>query len=142
MRRLDIGRETDRHLIEQKTKEGNPFAALSSAQYNLVYFYASYFDRGNFWFLEKEELLAVVEEAEDHLRIKEILGDTDRPLTEIVDHLADRCGRRIVLGFTPKDTGEWTSVPLHEADSNLFLFKEKENPFLHHRLKFPDLSHA
>lgn len=63
-------------------------------------------------------------------------------MEKVISALMNERTKKVVLGFTPKDTLSYKESILHEEDTTLFIRSNKETPFDRERIMFPILSHA
>lgn len=144
MRKMDMASESDRKLLYEKYALSNPFSALTvERNTGLLMFYCAQFMKDDVYYLPQYDLAVVAQYYRDKLKCCDIFGSTDAALQEILSVMAKENTHEVVLGFTPKDKGDFSFKEAKEENNTLFWRSKKENIFCNDtRLRFPLLSHA
>ena len=105
--------------------------------FELIMFYC-----GNFlesYYSEELGVVVVGEVDGDELIIYDVFGKTDVSLDRVVEEFAPGEVKRVVLGFTPKDSNGYTIEAIDDDDEALFVLKGR---VFEEGIRLPLLSHA
>lgn len=142
IRQMDMAQKQDQQLLYEKAKEGNPFSEIQMQnRENIMMFYALLFEKENIYFLEEEQLAAVIERKGSRLFLKDIFGRTTEELDQVIRKIAWP-GEEVVLGFAPKQKQGFRETECHQEDTTLFVLDSGTNLFEEYRTRFPVLSQA
>lgn len=122
------------------TRAFSPLTALRNT--GLVMFYATSFQKDNFYYIPHLDAAVFAEYKNDTLHLNDIFSPHTIALDAVVCAMARPNTNHLVLGFTPPDTKSYRCVPYHEADTTLFVRTKNESIFDAHKLMLPILSHA
>lgn len=78
----------------------------------------------------------------DTLYLQDIFSPSEVDIDNIIKALTNKEMKTVVLGFTPNDTSSYCVNLLQEANTTLFVMKDKEDLFQNNKLMFPVLSHT
>ncbi len=84
----------------------------------LYMFYLSQFMQENVFYISECDTYAVAETEDDTLILHAVIGNGD--IDQVISSFGDKI-RRVVLGFTPKDTSGYEKSEVHEDDTTLFV---------------------
>ena len=143
VRRLDMSLDSDRQLLLDRYKLSNPFSAFSMEENpGLLMFYCLQFLKDNIFYIEQYEAVVIAETKDTNLLCYDIFCPMGVSMDAILSSVASANTESVVLGFTPKNIGDYQVSKLNEANTTLFLLGNKENLFNDNRLMFPLLSHT
>lgn len=143
MKKLDMSKGKDRDLLKNYYEKSNPFSALPMLDnYGLLMFYCSAFMKDCVFYCEDFDAIVVAAQNEDTLICSDIYCDNYKSLLDILSSISGANTNRVILGFTPKDTSEFTVSAIEHEGDTLFILKTKENIFAQNKVVFPSLSHA
>lgn len=141
--KLDMSLENNRKLLVEKVSNSVAISKLSMLKNpGLIMFYCTSFMRGDVYCLEEQDAIAIAEFDGDTLCLQDVFSSSRVDLDKIIDSLASKKVKKVVLGFTPYETDGYCVNLLHEEDTTLFVMKDKTGLFKDNRLMFPVLSHA
>jgi GNAT superfamily N-acetyltransferase len=138
-RKLDGTTEEVRKLLLRLT--GNAKTVSKYSMFHnpyLVMFYLTAPMAECIYYCEELDLAAVVEYEEKCMIVVDLLGTKDINPDEVIASLLDQSERKVLLGFTPKDTTSFQCDLLQEPDTTFFV---KGNNFINQG-RLPVLSHT
>lgn len=142
-RKLNMETTSDRNLVLEKYKKSNPFSVLSMENSNgLIMFYATSFMRNNIYYIDDYDAIVIAEFDGQTMFCNDIFCTSHLTIDSTLAPIIKQDTRKIVFGFTPKDTNNCDVALLKEDNTTLFVLQNKENIFQSNKLMFPVLSHA
>ncbi len=143
VRKLDMSNENDIELLLETYKKSNPFSSLPMEENEgLLMFYCTQFMKENVYYIKESNAIVIAEHENETMLCYDIFCDKDESMEQLISFVAKENTKNVQLGFTPKQTHNYTSSLFKEEDTTLFVFADKENIFGEHQLMFPLLSHA
>ena len=143
VRALNIDNTEDLALLLRCYQASNPFSALSMEKNTgLLMFYCSSFMKEDIYYIDAYDTVAIATFNEDTMILHDVFGESKASLEDIINVVARKSTKTVVLGFTPENREGYNSSILDEEDLTLFIMKDKENIFKKHEIMFPTLSHA
>ena len=141
--KLDMSLNHNRELVVKKIKSSIAISKLSMLKnVGLVMFYCISFMSNNIYYLREEDVIAIAEFQGDTLYLHDIFSSSEVNLDDIIKALTNKEVKKLLLGFTPKDTDSYSVDLLNEDNTTLFIMEGKENLFKDNKVMFPVLSHA
>lgn len=141
---LSARSDSDMQLLRRLFAKGNPFARFAMAgNEGLMRFYAEQFLCGGLRWLPEADMAVILEEDGDTATIWDCFGSGAAPLAEVLAAVIPPEARRVRLGFTPADPAGFSTQPLKEDDTTLFVRGHAlAEQLASARLMFPLLAHA
>lgn len=140
-KQLEVSNTDDRNLIFQTVSNTFPHSKVSMVNNpSLVMFYCTSFMKDSVYYINDYDVVAIADYHNDTLYLHDVFSTRDIPLDNIIDALAKEQTKKVVLGFTPKDTSSYEINLLKEEDTTFFVKAIKENLLKNSRL--PILSRA
>ncbi len=145
IQRLDLTDTTDLQCFQHYLKNGSTACRFDTRSYGLAHFYC--YANPAFGFAESVYLiptlqtLLIAQQEEGDLLIHQAYYLKDNQLNQAFNALADTQTNRVVLGYTPTDTG-YTYNPYKEEDLTLFVSPTLTTYFKDHLTMIPLLSHT
>lgn len=143
VRKIDMNHKKDKELFKtiiENTKIFSKFTVLNNK--NLVMFYCNSFMKDNIYYIKEYNAIVIAENGKEIIYILEVFGTKDIDLESIINKVATKNTRKVVLGFTPLNTVLYDEKVLNEEDTTLFIMEGKENPLELYNMMFPVLSHT
>ncbi|WP_445383065.1 GNAT family N-acetyltransferase [Robiginitalea sp. IMCC43444] len=142
IRKLNMDDSNDVELLVRAIRTAVPIARLSVLQNEaLIMFYCLSFMKNDVYHLPNKQAVVIASFDGDTLYLNDVFSPEAVALEEIIDSMAHRAIRKLVLGFSPKDDSGFEKCLL-VPDDTLFVFKEQAANFRQWQLRFPVLSHA
>jgi GNAT superfamily N-acetyltransferase len=142
IRKLNMDDSNDVELLVRAIRSAVSIARLSVLQNEaLIMFYCLSFMKNNIYHLPNKQAVAIASFEEDTLYLNDVFSPEAVALDEIIDLMAHRAIRKVVLGFSPKNDNGFEKCLLI-PDDTLFVFKEQAANFKQWQMRFPVLSHA
>jgi predicted N-acetyltransferase YhbS len=143
VQKLRMNNEKNIHLVLKKFEQGNPFSAFYMAEnQGLLSFYCMGLMKENIYYSPKYDVVIIAESEDAKTRCYDILGETDRELSDVLGEISSGVEDEIVLGFTPLSTTDFICQKHIEDDTTLFLYCSDNCLFKTDKLMFPIISHA
>lgn len=143
VKKLDMSLTKDKEFLLGKYAQSNPFSALQMIDnVGLLMFYCSQFMNNNVYYVEKCDAIVIAEYRNDSLLCYDIFCSKDKELNDILSMMAIESTKKVLFGFTLKQSYGYKISQLKEEDTTLFILGGNENVFAHNQLMFPLLSHA
>lgn len=141
--KLDMSLVSNRELVVEKINCSVPIAKLSMLKNpGLIMFYCTSFMMDNVYYLREKDVIVIAELDGDTLYLQDIFSSSEANIDDIIKSLTNKEVKKVVLGFTPNDSGSYCVNLLKEEGTTLFVMKDKEDLFKNNKLVFPILSHA
>ncbi|WP_055670010.1 GNAT family N-acetyltransferase [Desnuesiella massiliensis] len=141
--KLDMSLNHNRELVVKKINDSIAISKLSMLKNaGLVMFYCTSFMSHNVYYLREEDVIAIAEVQGDALYLQDVFSSSEVDLDNIIKELTNKEVKKVVLGFTPNDSGGYDVDLLQEDDTTLFVMEGEENLFKNNKLMLPILSHA
>ncbi len=141
--KLDMSLVSNRELVVEKINCSVPIAKLSMLKNpGLIMFYCTSFMMDNVYYLREKDVIVIAELDGDTLYLQDIFSSSEANIDDIIKSLTNKEVKKVVLGFTPNDSGSYCVNLLKEEGTTLFVMKDKEDLFQNNKLIFPMLSHA
>lgn len=109
---------------------------------SLIMFYCTSFMSQNVYYIKALDAIVIADFIDDTLYLNDVFCLRDVPLDNIIAAMVNKEIKKIVMGFTPKDTTSFDSMLLKENDTTLFVIEDKLQNFKNKEVMFPVLSHA
>lgn len=140
--RLNIDKKEDEKLLCDKIINSIPHSKLSMINnLDLIMFYLISM-KDSIYYIEKYDNVVIADNEGDTLIIYDIFGENEADLNTVINSIATKDTKKVVLGFVPKDDSSYECKLFKEEDTTLFVLNGAENIFANNKLKFPSLSHA
>jgi len=141
--KLDMSLVSNRELIVEKVKSSVSTSKLAMLKNTgLIMFYCTSFMMDNVYYLREKDVIAIAELDGDTLYLQDIFSSLEANIDDIIKSLTNKEVKKVVLGFTPKESDSYCVNLLKEEGTTLFVMKDKEDLFQNNKLIFPMLSHA
>lgn len=141
-RKLDCASQKDINLVVEKTRgyyREEAFAALDNT--SLVMFYWQDLFADSLYYIEALDTVVIFDTEKDKLYIHEVFGEAE--LGEIISTLIKDNVKEVILGFVPKEQGEYEISSFNKKDTTLFVSKKEMKELIEgEKLMFPVLSHT
>ncbi len=139
---LDMTDTKNKELLHKEVKTSFHYSKISVVDNtSLVMFYYISFTTQNVYYIKKYDAIVVATFHDTILHIHDIFSKKEIPVDAIIEAMSYKKIKKVVLGFTPKDTEQYDESPL-EPDDKLFILDDKRELFKNARYRFPMLSHA
>lgn len=133
----------DQEILTQLVKGTLPLAKIHTQNNSsLVMFYWMDFMKESIYYIEEYQVAAICEYDEEVLYLQEVFALEEIELKQVINALMKEETKKVVLGFTPRDTEGYEVCLVKEEDTTLFIKEGKENVFRTGKVMFPVLSHA
>lgn len=141
--KLDLSLEASRQLLLDKIPNSQLFSSVCMQNNpGLIMFYCTSFLKDCVYHVPAYDAIAIASYTEDTLHLHDIFCAQDVSVHDIIRDMVDTAIKRVVFGFTPKNTSNCSVQLLKEEDTTLFILKHEEQPFINNKAMFPVLSHA
>lgn len=140
--KLDMTSSESNDLVLSYGNNGNTnskFTMLNNS--SLIMFYLTSIFAENVYYLEKWDVLVVLQYEADTLTLIDIFSLRPFSIDELLPYLTTPETKRIQLGFTPKDKSSYDEKIL-EPDDVLFVMDDRHDLCKSENFMFPLLSHA
>lgn len=139
---LDMTATENKELLYKKVKTSFNFSKISTVDgTSLVMFYYTSFMTQNVYYLKKYEAIVIASFHDTVLHIHDIFCEKEISIDLIMASMTYQKIKKVILGFTPKDTTPYNETPL-QPDDKLFILDDKWEVFKNVKYRFPMLSHA
>lgn len=143
VRKLNLEDEEDKEIFTNIIKNTVSFSKLyEKDKFNLIMFYCMDFLKNSIYYIKDLNVITICDYSGDEVLIQDVFALEEIALEKVISALMNERTRKVVLGFTPKDTSSYKESILHEEDTTLFIRSKKETPFDRERIMFPMLSHT
>lgn len=140
---LNMWDEKNRSLLLDMINGSVHFAKLAMAgNPSLILFYCTSFMKENVYYIKELDAIAIAEFQDSILYLMDVYCKREILLDDVIEAMANKDIKKVVLGFTPKNTKSFDIDLLHEEYTTLFVMKDKMDIFNNNRMRFPSLSHA
>lgn len=141
--KLNMSDEKNRDFLLNKIDQSFHFSQLSmNDNASLIMFYCTSFMDQNVYYIKEFDAIVIAEFNDSVLYINDIFCEREVSVNDIILSLANKEIKKVVLGFTPKDTKLFDETLLKQEDTTLFILDDKWGLFDNNRIMFPILSHA
>ncbi|MDO5517721.1 MAG: GNAT family N-acetyltransferase [Clostridium sp.] len=141
-KKLNMDYKNDRDFLCKKILSSSVNSKLSMINgTDLIMFYCISLMKENIYYFKDIDTIVIAEVEGDNLIIDAVYSDVEADLDNIIERIADKNTRRVILGFTPKHTSGYNSEPYHEDDTTLFVLGGS-SVFRENKIKFEPLSYA
>ena len=141
--KLNMSDEKDKDFLFNKVNQAFHFSQLSmNDNASLVMFYCTSFMDQNVYYIKAFDAIVIAEFNDSILCINDIFCEKEIVLNDIILSMINKEIKKVILGFTPKDTMLFDETVLNQEDSTLFILDDKWCVFDNKRIRFPVLSHA
>ena len=145
VQRLDLTDITDLQCFQHYLKNGHTGCRFDTRSYGLAHFYCyanpAFGYAESIYLIPELETLLIAQHEEDDLMIYQAYYLKDNLVDQAFNALADAQTNRVVLGYTPIDTG-YTYNPYKEEDLTLFVSPALITYFEEQPTMIPLLSHT
>ncbi|MBU5484470.1 GNAT family N-acetyltransferase [Clostridium sp. MSJ-11] len=143
IRKMSMDDDKDREIVCNMVRSTLPFSKVSMRNnLSLIMFYCTYFMRDNIYYLEDYDGVVICDFNEEVLYLQDVFSRKEIKLDSIISAVITEKSKKVVLGFTPKDSSSYEKSLMNEENTTLFIKVGKDNPFKSGDLMFPVLSHA
>ncbi len=143
IRKLNIDDDNDRNTIIRILNNRKSLAKLDNINNtSLVMFYCIDFMKNNIYYIEEYDVIAICEYNKNEMILLDLFSDKDMNLEKIINALIKNDTKKVVLGFTPKDSSLYKEELINDENDTLFIRSKKDTIFNEKKLMFPLLSHA
>ncbi|MHB8075940.1 GNAT family N-acetyltransferase [Desulfosporosinus fructosivorans] len=141
--KLDMSLDESRELVVNKINSSISMSKLAMMKnVGLVMFYCTSFMSDNVYYLRGQDVIVIAKLDGNTLYLQDIFSSSEVDVDNIIKALTNKEITKVVFGFTPKDTSNYSVNLLREDDTTLFVMKDKGDLFQTNKLMFPILSHA
>ena len=141
--KLNMSDEKDRILLFNTINGSVHFSQLAMHDNaSLVMFYCTSFMNQNVYYIKALDAIVIADFNDNVLHLNDVFCRSNVPLDDIIAAMVNKEIKKIVLGFTPKNTASFEETLLNEEDTTLFIMKDKSDIFKNRKIMFPVLSHA
>ena len=138
--KLDMAKAEDVALFKSYYEKGNSFSAFEVKNgFALEMFYCGGPYSENVFYIKEYDSVVVAETDENTVTCLDIFGGQGYSAEEIMSVFG--C-KKLVMGFTPKDTHGYETAVINDEDTTLFVYKNGENIFADSQLLFPLIAHT
>ena len=109
---------------------------------SLVMFYCIDFMKDNIYYIEEYDVIAICEYNENEMIILDVFSHKDIDLEVIINAMIKDNTKKVLLGFTPKDSYLYREELINDDNDTLFIRCKNGTIFEREKLIFPLLSHA
>lgn len=143
IRKMNMDNKEDKDLVYNMACNTIPVSKISMKNNpSLIMFYCISFMRDSIYYIEDYEAVVICDFNEEVLYVQDIFTTKEVNLDKIINAMMNERTKKVVLGFTPKDSFGYEKRLVNEEDTTLFIKMGKDNPFKREELMFPVLSHA
>ena len=141
--KLNMEKGEDVALLLKRYQRGNPFSRLPMLHSEgLLMFYCAQFMKDSIYDCQDLGAIVIADFEGETMTCYDIFGGNEADMLPILHQMAGSRTKKVVFGFTPKETDGMQSSLRQENDTTLFWYSSKECIFNGNRLMFPILSHA
>lgn len=141
--KLNMSDEKNRDFLFKKVNQSLHFSQLSmNDNASLVMFHCTSFMDQNVYYIKEFDAIVIAEFDDSVLYINDIFCEREVSMNDIILSMVNKAIKKVVLGFTPKDTKAFDETLLKQEDTTLFILDDKWGIFDNNRMMFPILSHA
>lgn len=141
--KLDMFLNSSRQLLVDKIASSQTLSSVTMRNNpGLVMFYCTSFLKYCVYYVPAYEAIAIASYTEDTLHLHDVFCAQNVSLDDITNEMVDTRIKKVVFGFTPKDTSNCSVQLLKEEDTTLFVFHQQDELFINNKAMFPVLSHA
>jgi GNAT superfamily N-acetyltransferase len=141
--KLDMLNKKDRNFLFDTINGSLKFAQLAMHDNaSLIMFYCTSLMKENVYYIKHLDAIIIAEFKDDTLFLNDVYCKWNVSLDNIIEAIANKETKKIVLGFTPENTSSFDNTLLQEEDTTLFVMKDKLKIFNNIKIMFPVLSHA
>ena len=141
-RKLNIFNPNDYEVLKRCYNLSNPFSVLQvKNNWELLMFYCMFVLKDNVYYIEQYDTIVIAEYDGENMICYEMFCPTCISLNDILSAMIDEKTTRVVFGFTPIDKTKCTVELLDAENTNLFVYKGKENIFEDKQQMFPIISY-
>lgn len=143
LEKLDMADDKDREFLVNKINKASHISKVSMRDNSyLVMFYCISFMDHNVYYIRELDAVVIAEFEDDKLIINDIFCEKEITLDNVITAMGNNSVKKVILGFTPRNTAGFNEIILDEEDSTLFILDDKWNIFARERFRFQVLSHA
>ncbi|WP_414705309.1 GNAT family N-acetyltransferase [Pseudobacteroides sp.] len=141
--KLNMSDEENKNFLFNKVNQSLHFSQISmDNKASLVMFYCTSFMDQNVYYIKRFDAVVIAEFNESILYINDIFCEKEVLLNDIILSMTNKEIKKVVLGFTPKDTASFDATLLKQEDTTLFILDDRCGIFDNKKIMFPILSHA
>ncbi len=141
--KLDMSSANNRSFLVNMINSSKSYSQLSmQGNASLVMFYCTSFMAQSVYYIKALDVIVIADFDDSILYLYDVFSMKDVPLDDIIAAIVSKEIKKIVLGFTPKDTTSFDITLLKEEDTTLFVMKNRLEIFSDRKMMFPVLSHA
>lgn len=141
---LDMTLQSDRDFLVNKCRNGNSFSVVQTQNcHDVALFHCTMFMSDCVYYLEGFDAIVIAKQNDDNtLFCYDVFHYGDKQLVDILSAISTIDTKKIIFGFTPKDTSNCDVFLHEEEDTTLFVLKGKENIFENNKLMLPIICHT
>lgn len=141
--KLDMSHEKNKKLLYDAAQGSVGFSQIYMRDNaSLVMFYCTSFMKENVYYIKDMDAFVIAEFDDNLLYLNDIFCTRNIQLNDIIKAIANKDIRKVVFGFTPKDTVAFDESVLQQEDTTLFMLGDKHEGWSCEKVMFPVLSHA
>ena len=141
--KLNMSDQKNRDFLLDTIKGSVHFAQLAMHDNaSLIMFYCTSFMKENVYYIKALDAIVIAEFEDNILYLNDVYCKRDVPLDDIIEAMVSKEIKKVVCGFTPKNTDSFDNKLLQEDDTTLFVLEDKLKIFNNSRMMFPVLSRA
>lgn len=141
--KLNMSDEKDKTFLIDKINKSVHFSKF--AMYNnesLIMFYCTSFMNQSVYYIKVLDVIVIAEFENDMLYLNDVFCSKNISLDDVIAMMANISIKKVVMGFTPKDTTSFDVMLLKEDDTTLFVIEDNLEVLKNRKIMFPILSHA
>lgn len=141
--KLNMSDEENKSFLFNKVNQSLHFSQISmDNNASLVMFYCTSFMDQNVYYIKRFDAVVIAEFNESILYINDIFCEKEVLLNDIILSMTNKEIKKVVLGFTPKDTASFDVTLLKQEDTTLFILDDRLGILDNKKIMFSILSHA
>jgi predicted N-acetyltransferase YhbS len=141
--KLDMSDEKNKKLLYDAAQGSVGFSQIYMRDNaSLVMFYCTSFMKENVYYIKDMDAFVIAEFDDNLLYLNDVFCTRNIQLNDIIKAIANKDIRKVVFGFTPKDTAAFDEAVLQQEDTTLFMLGDKHEGWSCEKVMFPVLSHA
>lgn len=143
IKKLNVEDTDDKNILIRVLNNKKSLAKLDNIKNtSLVMFYCIDFMKDSIYYVEEYDAIAICEYKEEEIIILDVFSCKDIDLEIIINAMTKGDTKKVLLGFTPKDTSLYRKELINDDNDTLFIRCKNGTVFEREKLIFPLLSHA
>ena len=143
IRKLNVDISSDRNTLIRILNNKKSLAKLDNINnISLVMFYCNDFMKDNIYYIEEYDAIGICQYDKEKMILLDLFSEKNIDLEKVTKALMKDNTKKILLGFTPKNTFLYREELINNEDDTLFIRCKNGTIFHKEKLIFPLLSHA